>query len=349
AALYACARIGVIAVPVSPPLPMSFESGLAKLGFIARDCQARAVLSTKQFEYDFRMLLGQRHGGQPWSDAGLPELPWFATDGAQEFGGAPVPDTPGDVLFLQYTSGSTSDPKGVIVSHENVIANVSAFTGGSEVLVSWLPQHHDMGLISAYMFILLQGGTTHAMSPLDFLARPSAWLRLISDVRATHTPVPNFALEYCLREDKVPAAELAGIDLSSLECIVVGAEPLRANTFHQFRERFAPYGLRPEALTGAYGMAESTLIVSIRGRQTLTVNKRGLAASLPPEAGLRAVAGALLVYPPGRKMVAALYPCARIGVIAVPVSPPLPMSFESGLAKLGFIARDCQARAVLST
>lgn len=276
AALYACARIGVIAVPVSPPLPMSFESGLAKLGFIARDCQARAVLSTKQFEYDFRMLLGQRHGGQPWSDAGLPELPWFATDGAQEFGGAPVPDTPGDVLFLQYTSGSTSDPKGVIVSHENVIANVSAFTGGSEVLVSWLPQHHDMGLISAYMFILLQGGTTHAMSPLDFLARPSAWLRLISDVRATHTPVPNFALEYCLREDKVPAAELAGIDLSSLECIVVGAEPLRANTFHQFRERFAPYGLRPEALTGAYGMAESTLIVSIRGRQTLTVNKRGL-------------------------------------------------------------------------
>lgn len=276
AALYACARIGVIAVPVSPPLPMSFESGLAKLGFIARDCQARAVLSTKQFEYDFRMLLGQRHGGQPWSDAGLPELPWFATDGAQEFGGAPVPDTPGDVLFLQYTSGSTSDPKGVIVSHKNVIANVSAFTGGSEVLVSWLPQHHDMGLISAYMFILLQGGTTHAMSPLDFLARPSAWLRLISDVRATHTPVPNFALEYCLREDKVPAAELAGIDLSSLECIVVGAEPLRANTFHQFRERFAPYGLRPEALTGAYGMAESTLIVSIRGRQTLTVNKRGL-------------------------------------------------------------------------
>ncbi|MDM3974535.1 thioester reductase domain-containing protein [Mycobacterium marseillense] len=276
AALYACARIGVIAVPVSPPLPMSFESGLAKLSFIARDCGAKAVLSTKQFEYDFRLLLGQRQDGQAWSDVALPELPWFATDAAQDFGGAPVADTPGDVLFLQYTSGSTNDPKGVIVSHANIIANGFAFAGGDVVVASWLPQHHDMGLISAYMFILLLGGSTHAMSPLDFLARPSSWLRLISDVRATHTPGPNFALEYCLREDKLPTAELAGIDLSSLECIVVGAEPLRASTFDHFRQRFADCGLRPEALTGAYGMAEFTLTVSIRGRQTIAVNKRGL-------------------------------------------------------------------------
>ncbi|MGD1171880.1 thioester reductase domain-containing protein [Mycobacterium seoulense] len=280
AAFYACARIGVIAVPVSPPLPMSFESGLAKLAFIARDCQAKAVLSTKQFEYDYRLLLNHLDGGSPWPDAQRPpELPWFGTDGTQEFGGAPVPDTPGPVLFLQYTSGSTSDPKGVVVTHANVIANASAFTGG-EVLVSWLPQHHDMGLISAYLFILLVGGTTHAMSPLDFLKRPSAWLRLISDVRATHTPVPNFALELCLREDKLPTSELAGIDLSCLESIVVGAEPLRAGTFTRFRERFAPYGLDPNALTGAYGMAENTLIVSLRGRQTLALNKRALEQNL---------------------------------------------------------------------
>lgn len=276
AALFACARIGVIAVPVSPPLPMSFESGLAKLAFIARDSGARAVLSTKQFEYDFRLLLGHRSATAPGGpDVDLPQLPWFATDGAQDFGGAPVADTPGPVLFLQYTSGSTSDPKGVIVTHANVIANGSAFSGG-EVLVSWLPQHHDMGLISAYLFIVLKGGTTHAMSPLDFLKRPSSWLRLISEVGATHTPAPNFALEYCLRQDKLPDAELAGIDLSSLDSIVVGAEPLRARTFARFRERFAPYGLRPEALTGAYGMAEATLIVSLRGRQIVTANKRAL-------------------------------------------------------------------------
>jgi thioester reductase-like protein len=281
AAFFACARIGVIAVPVSPPLPMEFEAGLAKLSFIARDSQAKAVLSTKQFECDYRLLLGHRQGASPWRDAVRPpELPWFATDGAQEFGGNHVADNPGPVLFLQYTSGSTSDPKGVIVSHANVIANGSAFTKGEEVLVSWLPQHHDMGLIAAYLMVLLEGGTTHAMSPLEFLRRPSAWLRLISDVRATHTPAPNFALEYCLREDKVPASELAGIDLSSLESIVVGAEPLRAKTFTRFRQRFAPYGLRPDALQGAYGMAENTLIVSIRGRQILTLNKRALEQNL---------------------------------------------------------------------
>ncbi|SON61764.1 4-hydroxyphenylalkanoate adenylyltransferase [Mycobacterium simulans] len=283
AAFFACARIGVIAVPVSAPLPMAFEAGLAKLSFIARDCQAKAVLSTKQFEYDYRQLLGLKggaHGALPWPEAErLPELPWFATDGTQDFGGAPVADTPGPVLFLQYTSGSTSDPKGVIVSHANVIANASALSG-NEVAVSWLPQHHDMGLISAYLFVLVGGGTTHAMSPVDFLQRPSAWLRLISDVRATHSPAPNFALEYCLREDKLPTSELAGIDLSSLDSIVVGAEPLRANTFARFRQRFAPYGLRPDALTGAFGLAENTLAVSIRGRQTLTLNKRALEQNL---------------------------------------------------------------------
>ncbi|BBU23381.1 thioester reductase domain-containing protein [Mycobacterium xenopi] len=280
AAFFACARLGVIAVPVSPPLPVAFEAGLAKLSFIARDCQAKAVLSTKQLEYDYRLLLGHRQGALPWPDVERPlELPWFATDGTQDFGGAPVADTPGRVLFLQYTSGSTSDPKGVIVSHANVIANASAFTG-DEVCVSWLPQHHDMGLISAYLFVLLKGGTTHALSPVDFLQRPSAWLRLISDARATHTPAPNFALEYCLREDKLPASELAGIDLSSLDSMVIGAEPLRANTFARFRQRFAPYGLRPDALTGAYGLAENTLIVSLRGRQTVTLNKRALEKNL---------------------------------------------------------------------
>jgi thioester reductase-like protein len=280
AAFFACARIGVIAVPASPPLPMAFEAGLAKLNFMARDCQAKAALSTKQFEYDYRLLLGQRKEALPWPDPERTrELPWFTTDGTQDFGGAPVPDTPNPVLFLQYTSGSTSDPKGVMVSHANVIANGSAFTG-DDVCVSWLPQHHDMGLISAYLFVLTIGGTTHAMSPLDFLSRPSAWLRLISQVRATHTPAPNFALEYCLREDKLPTSELAGVDLSSLDNVVVGAEALRAKTFERFRQRFAAYGLRPDALTGAYGLAENTLGVSYEGRQTLTLGKRALEQNL---------------------------------------------------------------------
>jgi thioester reductase-like protein len=274
AAFIACARIGVIAVPVNPPLPMGFEAGQAKLDFIAQDCDAKAVLTTKQYEHDYRTMVLSHVSPAEERSA---NLPWFGTDSLQDFGGAPVADTPGPVLFLQYTSGSTNDPKGVIVSHANVIANAHSggFTG-DEVVVSWLPQHHDMGLISAYLFMMVVGGTTHGMSPLDFLVRPAAWLRLVSQVGATHTPAPNFALEFCLREDKLPTAELAGIDLSSLDNLGCGAEPIRAKTFARFRERFAPYGLNPDALAGGYGLAENTLVVSFRGRQTLAVNKRAL-------------------------------------------------------------------------
>ncbi|MGO9928403.1 MAG: thioester reductase domain-containing protein [Mycobacterium sp.] len=277
AALFACARIGVIAVPVSAPLPMAFEAGLAKLSFIARDCEAKAVLSTSELEDGYRLLLGQRQGALPWEDTEQPpDLPWLATDRTRGYGGGPVAATPGPVLFLQYTSGSTSDPKGVIVSHANVIANGFAAHRDAPVAVVWLPQHHDMGLIAGYLFVLLHGGTTHGMSPLDFLQRPSTWLRLISEVRGTYTGGPNFALEYCLREDKLPASELAGIDLSSLGSLLVGAEPVREKTFTRFRERFAPYGLQPEALFTAYGLAENTLAVSMRGRQTLALNKQAL-------------------------------------------------------------------------
>lgn len=276
AGFFACARLGVIAVPVSPPTPMAFEAGLAKLAFIARDCQAKAVLSTGELEYAYRMLLAHARDAQPPLDIELPpELPWFTTDGMRGAGGATVTDTPGEVLFLQYTSGSTNDPKGVMVSHANVIANGSAL-GRYPVGVSWLPQHHDMGLIAPYLFAMYHGSTTHGMSPADFLQRPSTWLRLMSDVGATHSAVPNFACEYCMREDKLPSSELAGIDLSSLEYISVGAEPVRAKTVARFREHFAPYGLRPESVVAAYGLAEHTLCVSIGGRQVVALNKRAL-------------------------------------------------------------------------
>ena len=147
AAFVACARIGVIAVPVSPPLPMAFEAGLAKIAFIARDCQASAVLSISEIQQLYRMLAAHR-GDSPFPEAERPpELPWFATDAARGFGGAAVEDRPGPVLFLQYTSGSTSNPKGVIVSHDNVIQNGLATLPEAPVAVSWLPQHHDMGFI----------------------------------------------------------------------------------------------------------------------------------------------------------------------------------------------------------
>jgi thioester reductase-like protein len=183
---------------------------------------------------------------------------------------------PGEILFLQYTSGSTSDPKGVIVSHANVLHNCASAVDHTMIGVSWLPQYHDMGLIGYYLFPLIAGGSTYGFSPLDFLKRPALWLQTISRVRATYTSSPNFGYEYCLREDKLPDSEIEGVDLSSLRVMMNAAEPVRAQTFSRFFARFAPRGLRPEAYVAAYGLAENTLAVSHYGKRILTVNKKRL-------------------------------------------------------------------------
>ena len=132
-------------------------------------------------------------------------------------------DEPHPTLFLQYTSGSTNDPKGVVVSHENVIHNTGSTLDHVPTMVSWLPQYHDMGLIGYYLEPAITGGTVHGFSPLDFLKRPALWLETISRVKATYTSSPNFGYEYCMREDKLPESALAGLDLSSLRVMMNAA------------------------------------------------------------------------------------------------------------------------------
>ena len=183
-------------------------------------------------------------------------------------------DDPNAILLLQYTSGSTSDPKGVIVSHANVIHNALSTLDHVPVGVSWLPQHHDMGLIGYYLFPLILGGTTYGLSPFDFLRRPILWLETMSRVHATYASSPNFGFEYCLREDKLPASQLAGLDLRSLRVLMNAAEPVRVDTYLRFLERFMPCGLRPEAHVAAYGLAESTLAVTHHGRRIVALNRR---------------------------------------------------------------------------
>ena len=205
------------------------------------------------------------------------ELEWIATDGLTGRASTRFRDSPGDILFLQYTSGSTTAPRGVIVSHQNVIHNgrvsLEYITTG-EAGVSWLPQYHDMGLIGYYLYPLLTGGATYGFSPMDFLRRPALWLQTITRVRATYASSPNFGFEYCLREDKLPDEDLTGIDLSSLETLMNAAEPVRADTYDRFFERFAPYGLRRSAHVVAYGLAENTLAVSHHGRRSISVDRQ---------------------------------------------------------------------------
>jgi thioester reductase-like protein len=274
-AVVACARVGVIPVPVCPPTHISLGGGLARLDSVARDCQAKICLTTTEFYRCYQLLLDQRPISSHLHNAlAVADLEWVATDGVRGRAADGFHNDANAVLLLQYTSGSTSDPKGVIVSHENVIHNARSIIDHMPIGVSWLPQYHDMGLIGYYLYPIIAGGTTHGFAPFDFLKRPLLWLQTIARVQATYTSAPNFGFEYCLREDKVPPEQLNGLDLSSLRVLMSAAEPVRTHTYLRFRERFAPYGLRPQAHVVAYGLAENTLAVSNNGRRVLTVDKR---------------------------------------------------------------------------
>ena len=174
----------------------------------------------------------------------------------------PYPAAAGTTALIQYTSGSTGDPKGVVLTHANLLANVRAMgaaleASSKDVFVSWLPLYHDMGLIGAWLGSLYFGARVVIMSPLTFLADPMRWLRAISQQHGTLSAAPNFAFDLCMKNFSAEAAE--GLDLSTLRAVVNGAEPVSPRTIHQFIERFAPYGFRPEAMEPVYGLAESSV------------------------------------------------------------------------------------------
>ena len=170
-----------------------------------------------------------------------------------------------DPAFIQYTSGSTGHPKGVLLTHANLLANVKAIAAGTEarptdVGVSWLPLYHDMGLIGSWLFCLVNGFPIDIQSPLSFLARPERWLWAIHRRRGTLSAGPNFAYELCVR--RIEDSAIEGLDLSSWRCALNGAEPVSPDTLDRFAERFAGYGLRREALLPVYGLAESSVALA---------------------------------------------------------------------------------------
>ena len=174
----------------------------------------------------------------------------------------PVSVAAEDVAFIQYTSGSTGDPKGVVLTHANLLANIRAMGQAiglrpDDVFVSWLPLYHDMGLIGAWLGTLYFGIPLVVMSPLAFLAKPVRWLQAIQTYRGTLSSAPNFAYELCVK--KIADEELAGLDLSSWRLAFNGAEAVLPETLTRFGRRFAPYGFHSEALTPVYGLAECSV------------------------------------------------------------------------------------------
>ncbi len=180
-------------------------------------------------------------------------------------GFSPVRGKAGDIGFLQYTSGSTGNPKGVVLSHANLLVNVQAMgkavsAGPDDVFVSWLPLYHDMGLIGGCFATMFLGFPVVLMSPLAFLSRPANWLRAIHRHRGTLSGGPNFSYELCLR--RIPDADMEGIDLSSWRFAFNGAEPVSPETITAFAERFSRWGFRRNSMAPVYGLAECTVGVA---------------------------------------------------------------------------------------
>lgn len=179
---------------------------------------------------------------------------------------APVPRRADDRALLQYTSGSTGDPKGVVLSHANLLANIRAMgqaigVRADDVFVSWLPLYHDLGLIGAWLACLYYAVPTVLLSPLSFLARPASWLQAIHRHRGTISAGPNFAYELCARS--IGDRDLDGLDLSSWRLAVNGSEPVGAETVRRFNARFGPLGFRPEAMAPCYGLAECAVALTM--------------------------------------------------------------------------------------
>jgi acyl-CoA synthetase (AMP-forming)/AMP-acid ligase II/acyl carrier protein len=255
-ALLGCFYAKVAAVPVYPPDPMRATRTLARLQSIVSDAQPRAVLTTSalrgwadslpvaggSLEHVLATDIMNFDADPPWEDPGL------------------APDT---VALLQYTSGSTSAPRGCVITHRNLLyhfQHIQHFDEPDAVAVSWLPMYHDMGLIGLALQTAHGGRRLVFMSPLSFVQRPFRWLQAISKYRAYATASPNFGYELCVR--KVSDEEISQLDLSCLTLACNGAEPIRHATLAEFMRRFEPCGLRPEAFYPCYGLAEATLIVS---------------------------------------------------------------------------------------
>ena len=262
---------GAIPVPIYPPFRADrIEEYASRQSAILKNAGVCLLLTFRQAEAVARLLKPRVHSLTEVADA---EKLIDAADKAP-------PPSPGalplhltgsrvrkasDIALLQYTSGSTGDPKGVVLTHANLLANIRAIgevveLGPGDVGVSWLPLYHDMGLIGAWLTLLHFGVPLAVMSPLAFLTRPEKWLKAFQKYGGTITAAPNFAYELCVR--KIADKDIQGLDLSKLRAALNGAEPVNPDTLDRFAERFAPYGFRREAQLPVYGLAEASLAVT---------------------------------------------------------------------------------------
>src|ERR1700744_3484195 len=257
-ALFGCMRAGVCAVPTHTPIPSRLAQTLPRLRAVVADARPHVVLTTRE-------LLAARELVPE-----LAEIPCVAIDDLDltDAAGPESGIAPEDLAILQYSSGSSGVPRGVMVCHANLMANELMIEEAfghtpSTVALGWLPFQHDMGLIGYVLQPVYTGFECVIMTPLQFLKHPLRWLQEITRYRANTSGGPNFAYEMCVAAvERHGEKSLEGLDLSSWDLAFVGAEPVRAATLDRFESTFANVGFRREAFYPCYGLAEATLIVA---------------------------------------------------------------------------------------
>jgi 1-acyl-sn-glycerol-3-phosphate acyltransferase len=260
AAFFGILYAGAVPVPIYPPMQRAqIEEYARRQAGILRNAGARMLITVPE-----GLRLGSLLKGLVRTLASVESAATLSPRFAET--ALPNLQNGSATALIQYTSGSTGDPKGVVLSHANLLANIRAIgraveATSADVFVSWLPLYHDMGLIGAWLGCLYYGAPLYAMSPLSFLARPQSWLWAIHRFHGTLSAAPNFAFELCL--NKIEDSDLKGLDLGSLRFVGNGAEPVSIATLRRFIEHFAPYGFRPEAMAPVYGLAENAVAVTL--------------------------------------------------------------------------------------
>ncbi|WP_256976256.1 type I polyketide synthase [Streptomyces sp. CS113] len=263
AAFFGCLYAGAVAVPAYPPDNARFGQTVPRLAAIARDCAATHALTTRRVR-DAVAAGGTGHVGTE-----LDGVHWLVTEDLYTGESTASWEDPGgtarSLAFLQYTSGSTAAPKGVMVEHGNLVRNLRSIHlrlghDADSGMVSWLPPYHDMGLIGGILTPVYGGFPAHLMAPTTFVQRPLLWLQTLSRTGASTSVAPNFGFEQCLR--RITPEQRAGLDLSRWRLALNGAEPIRPDTLDRFAAYFAPAGFDRTALLPCYGLAEATLMVT---------------------------------------------------------------------------------------
>ena len=257
ATIFGCFYAGTVAIPVHPPVHSRL---IGRVASIVADSQARFVLTTSEVQSELKEVVDALPDGG--------SLQWYTVETVDDSAAEQWvrPDIgPASTAFVQYTSGSTGTPKGVELTHHNLLVNVDSIArllgkGDQARVVSWLPLHHDMGLIGCIFGLVYFGGTAFLMPPSAFIQRPMRWLEAISRTKANISVAPNFGYELCV--ERSTPEERAAVDLSEWSGAFTGAEPVRVKTMQRFSEAFAPAGFQPEYIHAVYGLAEATLLVA---------------------------------------------------------------------------------------